>query len=146
VLGAAAMMSHALPAVVVLSAAALAMIGCGGSVDETLVSDAASETSADTRVAIDSRASDVLPDTATTDSDAKPCDYPPVVNDPECPGSYSHTYNGERCSRPGVRCSYPGAGDIQTGGCAATAVLYCIARDSGFDAGEAGYPYWVAMQ
>ncbi len=54
-----------------------------------------------------------------------PCAYPPTKNPPGCPASYSSAYQGQPCSPLNLDCAYPGAGDFDANGCAATAGLWC---------------------
>jgi hypothetical protein len=61
------------------------------------------------------------------------------VNNPDgCPASYSYSYGGKDCPQVGLECWYPGAGDVESNGCFATALLAC--RDGG------GTPAWVSAQ
>ena len=53
------------------------------------------------------------------------CSYPPTRNPPGCPASYSSAYQGQPCATLNLDCSYPGAGDFDANGCAATAGLWC---------------------
>jgi len=68
----------------------------------------------------------------------KPCDYPPVQNDPRCPPQYSPQNATGPCPI-GLTCSYPGVGDGASNGCNSTAVMFCHApfgdSDGGADAG-----------
>jgi hypothetical protein len=53
------------------------------------------------------------------------CSYPPTKNPPGCPASYSSAYQGQPCAPLNLDCAYPGAGDFDANGCAATAGLWC---------------------
>ncbi|MEA2750959.1 MAG: hypothetical protein QOI41_5102 [Myxococcales bacterium] len=68
-----------------------------------------------------------------------PCSYPPADNPADCPGSYSHTYQGEPCPVMNLQCIYPGQGDGDANGCASTAGLQCrVAPGGGL--------FWTATQ
>jgi len=54
------------------------------------------------------------------------CSYPPTKkNPPGCPASYSSSYQDQPCPSLNLDCAYPGAGDFDANGCAATAGLWC---------------------
>ncbi|HEX7664252.1 MAG TPA: hypothetical protein VF407_07080 [Polyangiaceae bacterium] len=82
------------------------------------------------------------------------CEYAQPHNDPACPSSYSHSYNGQPCSPVGLSCMYPGSGDADQNGCFYTAALECqgdggpgdldAALPDGGDGGREGT--WVAAQ
>ncbi|MGH7284257.1 MAG: hypothetical protein ACRELY_22245, partial [Polyangiaceae bacterium] len=84
----------------------------------------------------------------STTNDA--CTYSPVDNDPACPATYSYTFSGQPCVPVGLECGYPGAGDGESNGCYATAVLICTGDagpgdlDAGEDGGREGT--WIAGQ
>jgi hypothetical protein len=68
------------------------------------------------------------------------CSYPPTTNPPGCPASYSHAYQGQPCATLNLDCAYPGAGDLDANGCAATAGLWCRFGPGG------GATAWFATQ
>ena len=72
-------------------------------------------------------------DTCSCDTPAAPppCSYPPTKNPPGCPASYSYAYQGQPCDTLNLDCSYPGAGDFDANGCAATAGLWCRLAQGG---------------
>jgi hypothetical protein len=91
-----------------------------------------------------------LPDATGSQDVSTGCSYPSANNDPRCPPSYSHAYQGESCSPVGLTCSYPGAGDGTSNGCFATAMMLCHGDggigdlgDSGADAGSGS---WTTAQ
>src|SRR5262249_49694304 len=83
-------------------------------------------------------------------SDGSQCSYPPVNNDPLCPRSFSHTYQGQVCPRVGITCSYPGAGDGEGKGCFVTAMRWCYGDggigDLGDGGTDAGSGFWTTAQ
>jgi hypothetical protein len=68
-----------------------------------------------------------------------PCSYPPANNPADCPGSYSHAYQGEPCPVMNLQCIYPGQGDGDGNGCASTAGLQCRVAPG-------GALFWTATQ
>jgi hypothetical protein len=68
-----------------------------------------------------------------------PCLYPTANNPPGCPATYSHSYQGKPCDTLNLECAYPGAGDFDANGCAATAGLACRVAPGGATS-------WVATQ
>jgi hypothetical protein len=67
------------------------------------------------------------------------CSYPPPLNPPGCPATYSHAYQGQPCDTLNLACLYPGAGDGDANGCASTAGLQCRVSPGGATS-------WVATQ
>jgi hypothetical protein len=78
------------------------------------------------------------------------CSYPPVQNDPRCPGAYSWLHQGTPCPSKGLTCAYPGQGDGESDGCFATAMLWCGGDagigDRGDGGPDAGPGTWTAAQ
>lgn len=70
-------------------------------------------------------------------NDATACSYPPVNNDPQCPQTYSSSYEAQPCAHVGLACAYPGAGD-EVNGCYATAMMWCN--------GDGGTGTWTVAQ
>jgi hypothetical protein len=77
------------------------------------------------------------------------CDYPDAGNDARCPAVYKFSLLHQACPAVGLTCAYPGQGDGTSGGCFATAMLWCVA-DGGLpnqDAGpDAGPGTWLVAQ
>ncbi len=78
------------------------------------------------------------------------CAYPPYANPVGCPAQYSFSSQGKPCAPVGLRCSYPGMGDVKSDGCSATAMMWCYG-DGGLgadaaDSGDAGAGTWTVAQ
>ncbi len=79
-------------------------------------------------------------------ADGGTCSYPPSANDPGCPAHYDLSACSHPCTTPGLTCAYPGAGDGQSSGCLATAMMWCkvpVGQDAGADGGGTS---WTCAQ
>jgi hypothetical protein len=116
-----------------LLSAASALAACGGAIAPQTDDQQSTTTTAGTGKSGGSSGtrgttgSDPGPVTSSDPSPPEPsaCAYPPTKNPPGCPASYSYAYQGQPCSTLNLDCAYPGAGDFDANGCAATAGLWC---------------------